>query len=178
MQRINLKDVLGRAVSGPYGDLVTRRTGQAVRSEIEEMLDDRDTEVAVIDFGTVRCLDLSCADEIVGKLLLQYGSARYFLLVGVDDGHRDALQPVLERHQLAVVAEDRSGTQRLLGSIPDRARDAFDVLTTSGCGGAAADEIAQRLAVPPEAATAALQELCARRLVREGANGFQPLHCA
>ncbi len=39
MQRIDLKDVLSRAVSGPYGDLVTRRTGQAVRSEIEEMLD-------------------------------------------------------------------------------------------------------------------------------------------
>lgn len=176
MTTIDLKDVLHRTLPGVRGDLVTRRTGQVVRTRIEKMLEDVDGDVAVIDFSTVRCLDFSCADEIIGKLLLQYGHARYFLLVGVDDGHRDALEPVLERHRLAVVAEDRSGRPRLLGTIDEPARDVFDVLAAAGM--AAAAEVAERLAVPPETATAALEELCARGLVREGTNGFHPLRCA
>ena len=177
MRRIDLKDVLQRTVSTLYGDLVTRRTGQAVRYGIELLLDDVDGgQLAVIDFGTVRCLDISCADEIVGKLLLQHGQVRYFLLVGLDDSHRDAIEPVLERHGLAVVAEDRAGSPYVLGVIPEAARDAFRVLAAAGR--AAADEVAERLAVPVGDARAALQELTARRLVREEGAVYQPLRCA
>ncbi|MEJ2237442.1 MAG: hypothetical protein P8X82_04015, partial [Gemmatimonadales bacterium] len=60
----------------------------------------------VIDFGAVGCLDISCADEIVGKLLLDHGQVRYFLLRGVTEAHCEAINWVLERHGLAVVAED------------------------------------------------------------------------
>ncbi|MDH3568711.1 MAG: STAS-like domain-containing protein, partial [Gemmatimonadota bacterium] len=81
MQLIDLKAILQHTVSSAYGDLVTRPTGKAVRDGIEAALDDLDTEsVAVIDFSTVRLLDYSCADEIVGKLLLERGGARVFLL--------------------------------------------------------------------------------------------------
>jgi hypothetical protein len=53
MQRIDLKAILQRTVSGLYGDLVTRPTGQAVRGGVEEVLADLDGEqVAVIDFST------------------------------------------------------------------------------------------------------------------------------
>lgn len=176
MRWIDLKDVLRRTVSGVYGDLVTRRTGKAVRTGIEAMLDDPETDIAVIDFSTVRCLDISCADEIVGKLLLQYGGARYFLLVGVDESHRDAIQPVLERHHLAVVAEDRAGTPQLLGTIPESARQAFSVLTDRGV--AAPAEVAERLAITPDVAREALEELRARRLVQEGDGGYRPVQCA
>jgi len=124
MTRIDLKDVLSRTVNTVYGDLVTRRTGEAVRFGIEAMLQDAD-ETTVIDFGTVRLMDMSCADEIIGKLLLRQGTGRYFLLVGVHAAHEDALQPVLERHRLAVVAQDRTGALKLLGSLPEEARRAF-----------------------------------------------------
>ena len=177
MRRIDLKDILQRTVSSFYGDLVTRRTGQAVRGGIEPLLDDADgSQLAVIDFSTVRCLDISCAGEIVGKLLLQYGSVRYFLLIGLDESRRDAIEPVLERHQLAVVAQDRAGSLQLLGVIPDAARDAFRVLAAAGR--AAADEVAERLAVPVGDARAALQELTVRRLVREEGAVYRPLRSA
>ena len=38
MLRINLRDILQRTVSAMYGDLVTRPTGRAVRSGIEQEL--------------------------------------------------------------------------------------------------------------------------------------------
>jgi hypothetical protein len=177
MTRIDLRDVLTRAVSGMYGDLVTRRTGQAVRDEIEQLLRDADGEqVAVIDFGTVRVLDMSCADEIVGKLLLKSDRARYFALVNLHDGHLDAIEPVLERHGLAVVAQTADGTVRVLGTLPDVARRAFGSLLTDGP--APTDEIARRLALTVDAARAAVDELLRLRLVLPEAGGYQPLRCA
>jgi len=175
MTRIDLKDVLSRTVNTVYGDLVTRRTGEAVRFGIEAMLQDAD-ETTVIDFGTVRLMDMSCADEIIGKLLLRQGNGRYFLLVGVHAAHEDALQPVLERHRLAVVAEDRTGTLKLLGSLPDDARRAFGVLADSGP--ALPDEVAARLALPADAARHALEMLCEHRVVREAGGHYQALRCA
>jgi len=175
MTRIDLRDVLSRTVNTVYGDLVTRRTGEAVRFGIEAMLDEND-ETTVIDFGTVRLMDISCADEIVGKLLLQRGTGRYFLLTGVHAAHEDALQPVLERHRLAVVAEDRMGTLKLLGSLPELARRAFGVLADSGP--AEPDEVAARLALPPDEARDALETLCQHRVVRETGGHYQALRCA
>jgi hypothetical protein len=119
VRAINLRDVLQRTVSDLYGDLVTRRTGAAVRGGIERELAEADGEPAFIDFGTVRCLDLSCADEIVAKLVLQYGSWR-FLFRGVTPSQRDALEPVLERHGLAVaLVAEGTGLLELIG--PDDA---------------------------------------------------------
>jgi len=175
MTRIDLKDVLARTVNTVYGDLVTRRTGEAVRSGIEAMLPD-DDETAIIDFGTVRLMDISCADEIVGKLLLQQGAARYFLLAGVHAAHEDALEPVLERHHLAVVAQDRTGALKLLGSLPEHARAAFRLLADSGP--AELDDIATRLDLPPEEARCALETLRRHRVVRETGGHYRALRCA
>jgi hypothetical protein len=171
MAWIDLKDVLRRTVSGLYGDLVTRRTGQAVRDGIEQMLPTLDNDVAVIDFSTVRLIDISCADEIVGRLLLDHGRARYFLLVGLDPSHVDAIEPVLERHELAVVAQDRAGTVQVLGRLPDQARRAFTLLADSGP--AVPAEIAEKLALSPDAAREALEVLRERRVVRELAGHYQ-----
>src|SRR5262245_29916960 len=100
MRAINLRDILQQTVSDLYGDLVTRRTGAAVRGGIERELAGS-PEPAVIDFGAVRLLDLSCADEIVAKLVVQYGNWR-FLFRGLTPSQRDSLEPVLERQGLAV----------------------------------------------------------------------------
>lgn len=163
MRRIDLTDLLRRTVADGYGDLVTRRTGQAVRQAIEQVLaQDGDDQPAAIDFATVRCLDLSCADEIVGHLLREQGSARRFVLLNVAPGHREALEFVLERHQLAVLVRDAAGALDVVGSLPETARRAFEVLAQTGA--AAADEIARRLGLPADAARAALDELCRRQL--------------
>ncbi len=165
MRRIDLKTILQHTVSSLYGDLVTRPTGQKVRNGVERELASLDGEqVVVIDFGTVRCLDISCADEIVGRILLDHGHARTIVLQGVDTSHCDAIEQVLERHQIAVVARDRTGRIRVLGPVQETARRAFGELTRRGA--AAPEELAARLEVSPDVARRALAELLARRLVR------------
>ncbi len=174
MQRIDLKAILQRTVSGVYGDLVTRPTGQAVRTGIEQILDDLEREqIAVIDFSTVRCLDISCADEIVGKLLVHCGHGRNFLLYGVTASHCEAIEQVLQQHQMAVVARDRDGRVQLLGPVAETARQVFGVL--SKAGPAAPGEIAEHLAVSMDAAHEALDELLAQHLVQQSEDQYVAL---
>jgi len=170
VQSIDLKVVLHRTVSGGYGDLVTRRTGHAVRYGVEEHLGETDAkQVAVIDFSHVRCLEFSCADEIVGKLLLTHGRGRHFLLRGVSRGQQDAIEPVLERYGLAVVAEDRSGSLRVLGRVSEGARRAFELMTQHG--GAAVEDMIGQLELSHAAAREAIDELIERRLALCHATG-------
>ena len=167
MSSIDLKVVLQRTVSRGYGDLVTRRTGQAVRFGVEEHLaDDDENDVAVIDFSGVRCLDFSCADEIVGKLLLAYGRARYFLLRGVSEGQVIAIEQILERYGLAVVSEDRNGRMRVLGAVSEPVRKTFHLLAESGDAGI--DDVVGLLHVSQEVAREALNELVQLRLAMTG----------
>jgi hypothetical protein len=171
MRRIDLREVLRQTVADGYGDLVTRRTGRAGRGAIERALAELDHEsVALIDFGTVRCLDLSCADEIVGGLLREQGQARYFILLNLDDAQREAIEFVLEGHGLTAVMRDRSGTLGVLGHLPEPARQAFRVLAEAGAAGV--DEVARRLDLSLEAARQALEELHQRRLVLSSAGAY------
>ncbi len=174
MRRIDLKAVLERTVSGVYGDLVTRPTGKAVRTGVVEQLADADGDVVVaIDFSTVRILDISCADEIVGKLLIEYGEALCFVLLGVTDAQCHAIEQVLERHQLAVVARDREGCVQVLGPVAESARVAFSVLRESGPVGA--DELASQLSWTVDTTRQALDELLMLRLVQVSANRYATL---
>lgn len=176
MTRIDLHTIL-QTVGRGYGDLVTRRTGQAVRDGIEPLLADHPPgDLAVVDFSTVRLLDLSCADEIVGKLLLRHGHAQYFVLIGLHDHHLESIEPVLERHRLAVVAQDRTGQVRLLGRVPDHASRVFALLVELGA--ASVEVVAARLDLGREAARTALDELATRRLVRPDGNAYRPVMSA
>ena len=171
MQRIDLKALLQRTVSESNGDLVTRRTGQRVRVAIEQLLAAQsDGNVAGLDFGTVRCLDLSCADEIVGRLLREHGDAR-FVLLNVTEAQRDAIEFVLERHRLAVVVQDAGGALDVLGAVPEPARDVFGLLVAGGA--LAPDEVARRLGLTGEAVRAALDTLRERHLVQDTAGAYR-----
>ena len=136
IQHIDVHAVLQESVSGVYADLVTRPTGRVVRERIERAMataQDRVT-VARIDFTGVGCIDYSCADEIVAKLLRDRRAV--VVLSGISDGHREAIEPVLAGHGLAALIERRDG------------------------GGAGELEALGA----PEAAAALLQDLVARRL--------------
>ena len=171
MRRIDLKAVLERTLSRLSGDLVTRPTGKAVRGGvIEQMAGFEQEAVVAIDFSTVRILDISCADEIVGKLLMDHGTATYFVLHGVSIAHCDSIEQVLERHQLAVVARTRDGGVQVLGPLADTARRAFRVISDSGSTDS--KQLASKLACPVDTAQRALDELTNRRLVQLSADGY------
>ncbi len=112
INHIDVSSVLRRTVCDLYSNLVTRPTGAAVRTEIENLLAAwRGPSLTVIDFSHVNLLDFSCADEVVAKLLLRFeGGAppqdAYFLLRGVREDHLDAIEAALERYQLALVMQD------------------------------------------------------------------------
>lgn len=169
LRHIDLKTILQRTVNGVYGDLVTRPTGKKVRGGIEAVLAALpDEEVAIMDFTTVRCLDISCADEIVGKLLATHGRNRSFVLQGVSDAHCEAIEQVLERHQLAVLARDRTGRVQILGPLPEETRRVLHTLI--GRGAAEAEQLAGDAALPLETVVQALRTLVERRLA-VAANG-------
>ena len=142
INHIDVSSMLRKSVCELYSNLVTRPTGAAVRSEIEQELDRiGDRALTVIDFSHVGLLDFSCADEIVAKLLRD----RFAVLVlsGITDGHREAIEPVLSGHGLAALIERADGTLESLGA--------------AAAAAALLDElVARRLAAPLPGGTYAL----------------------
>ncbi len=176
---ISVSSVLRKTVCDLYTNLVTRPTGVAVRQAIEAALAELpEPNVTVIDFAHVKMLDFSCADEVVGKLLDFYQNAeaqpqRYFLIRGAHDGHLEAIEAVLERYNLAVIVQDESGSLRLVGTLEDGARRAWQVVKTEGrCGPL---EVGRALGAPADAALHLLDDLSARRLVMRRDDGYVSL---
>jgi hypothetical protein len=135
---IDLSSVLRRTVCELYSNLVTRPTGAAVRGEIELQLTEmRHRTLTVIDFANVGLLDFSCADEVVAKLLLRYGAddapgEAYFLFRGLSESHLDAIESVLERHNLALVLQRADGGAELHGTLTQKERQAWRALYDRG----------------------------------------------
>ena len=105
---IDVGDILRQTVSQTYSNLVTRPTGAAVRTYIEEqILRDESCAVAVIDFTHVGMMDFSCADEIVAKLVLRTEERPPKLIFsGLSEAHVEAIDAVLERHGMALVSHE------------------------------------------------------------------------
>ncbi len=129
IQHIDVHAVLQESVSGVYADLVTRPTGRVVRERIERVMAavEADVTIARIDFTGVGCIDYSCADEIVAKLLR--GRPAVLVLTGISEGHREAIEPVLAGHHLAVLIERRDGTLDPVGA-PEAAAALLEELVT------------------------------------------------
>ena len=175
MVQISLRRVLQEAVAAPYRHLVTRATGAAVRGRIEAVLADADWTITLLDFSGVDCLDLSCADEIVAKLLLAAASRdRVVILAGVQEEQRDALEHVLVHHRLAVAATfSGTGLADVLGWTSSDAREAFGSLRADGPANAA--RLAARLDWPLERAETALEDLERHRIARATDGVFHPV---
>src|SRR5207247_1236343 len=81
---------------------------RVVRERIERAIAAGDVAVARMDFTGVGCIDYSCADEIVAKLLR--GRPAVVVLSGISDAHREAIEPVLAGHGLAALIEGPVGS--------------------------------------------------------------------
>lgn len=182
---LDLRIALKRAECNLYSNLVTRATGRAVRGQLESMLSEmQGHRFAVLDFTHVGVLDFSCADEIVAKLLLRFGAglpanveapveASYFMFRGLGESHLEALEPVLERHGLALVAEAADGSTRLIGMVDAEEHSVWQLVLASGGGAVSAiASFADDLRIDLHARLTALAR---RRLVIQTAAGFHPL---
>jgi hypothetical protein len=172
---IDVGTVLRATVCDLYSNLVTRPTGAAVRTAIEQqVLEIGSPVVTTIDFSQVGLLDFSCADEIVAKLLLRYSRVDgpingYLLFRGIRESHLDPIETVLERHGLALVAWLDSGAT-LLGSVTSDERDCWQVVYETGP--VWTETVAGTLNVPLATATERLHHLARRRLLMQREDGF------
>jgi hypothetical protein len=174
---IDVSMVLRRRVCELYSDLVTRRTGAAVRAAIESQLQGSGNRTLVVmDFTKVGLLDFSCADEVVAKLLIRYCAEdtstqeRYFLFRGLDE-HLDSIEQVLEHHGLALVAEDHEELTRLVGVVEESERLAWEALRDGPqpC----TDRVAEELQIPATEASRLLEQLHRRRLCIRLEDGYR-----
>jgi len=169
---IRLDELLRESVATATRDLVTRPTGAAVRHRIRAAMAAAPHPTARLDFSEVGLLDFSCADEIVAQLLREPDD-HYVVLWELDEAHAEAVDHVLARQQLAVVAVVRGAGPVLLGAVSPELTQAFRAVVEGGGGDAS--RLARRLAWTPERAADALQSLALRRLVMAAQGTFSPL---
>jgi hypothetical protein len=175
IETIRIGRLLREAVSAPYRNLVTRPTGAAVRSRIEATLARSNCGTALLDFSEIELVDLSCADEVVAKLLLAVDRAGCcFVLQGLREDHHEAIDHVLSHHRLAVAAVPPGGCEfRLLGWVPPDAREVFACICDRGA--LTADDVSRVLGWPEVRSREALRQLALRRLVRTAGELYHPL---
>jgi hypothetical protein len=99
--------------------------------------------VSLVDLSDVSILDYSCADEVVAKLLLRYLPTdrprnAFFVFRGVQVRHREPMETVLHRQDLAAVAQAEDGRFDLLGARTPGEERAWDLLEEAGSLPAAA----------------------------------------
>lgn len=179
INHIDVSSVLRASVSEFYTNLVTRPTGVAVRSQIELQLDQLgERALTVLDFSHVGLMDLSCADEIVAKLLLHYVEAEqnnrevYFVFRGINESHRYAIETVLERHGLALVSQLSDGEAVLVGTADGIERRIWEAICKLGA--AKPDDLASETGMCPEDTANALHTLWKRRLLMREDSAYTP----
>ena len=175
----DLSSLVQRSVASLYSHLVTRPTGRALRLGIESQIGEIGSVcLSVLDFTQVVVLDYSCADEAVAKLIQRYQKEDrpadvYFVARGLGEQHRDPIDEVLMRHDLALVAEVE-GEYTLLGRIDAQELEAWQALQHVRLG--AADDVARHIATADIDVEPALRRLAARRVVlRRGAHDYSAL---
>jgi hypothetical protein len=174
IQTIRIGNLLREAVAAPYRNLVTRPTGAAVRSRIEQALANSSCLTALLDFSDIELVDLSCADEVVAKLLLAGRNAYFFVLQGLREDQREAIDHVLTHHRLAVAAVPLGpGELRLLGWVPSDAREAFACICHRGPLGV--PDLARALGWLESRSREALHNLASHRLVRPVGELYYPV---
>ncbi len=182
MTHIDVHSALQETLQAPYHDLVTRRTGAAVRTFVEHQLAGlADGSVAYLDFSRIGVLDRSCADEFVAKLMLPSDGDRpvrhgYVVLHGVSEWHLETIESVLTAHGLALVVQIAEGSAHLVGSVTDIERTLWELVMRGG--GADVDGLAHAAGLAAQEALATLESLAERRLLRRDQDAFIPLGTA
>jgi hypothetical protein len=168
-----------RSVTSLFSNLVTRPTGRAIRMGVESQIAElaatgTPARLSVLDFSQVRILDYSCADEIVAKLLLRYQEPGrpaevFFVVRELQEHHFEAVETVLERHGLLVVAEDDHGAFHLLGTADPLLHDGWAALLR--LGRARPEDLARAAGVPAGEAGRVLDTFCLQRVALRDPDG-------
>lgn len=133
MPKYDLYKILKEELKNGSSDLVTRPSGQVIRSRIERDIEkEKDGEVIALDFSKIGIIDYSCADEVVAKLISrllsgEYGD-RYIVLTGLNENQKENIEVALERKDLAVMAGVSNGKNMLIGSLNNYLKETLNLI--------------------------------------------------
>jgi hypothetical protein len=103
---------------------------------MEAMLQTPEYSVTPLDFSHISFMDVSCADEMLHKLLLRLRSGelgnRYVYIEGANISLRETIKAVLQLRELAGLLKEGDGVV-LLGVLKRPMREALDVLLEFKC---------------------------------------------
>lgn len=129
----NLYRLLKEELKNGSSDLVTRHSGQVIRSRVERDIEkEKDWEVIALDFSRIGIIDYSCADEVVAKLVSrllsgEYGD-KYIVLAGLNENQKENIEVALERKELAVIAKMKDSRGILLGSLNNYLKETLNLV--------------------------------------------------
>ena len=126
--------------AGEQGILSGRPRGAELLEELMEYLLSGPTDSATpLDFSRVSFMDVSCADEMLNKLLLRLTSGeighRYVYIAGANISVRETIAAVLQLRELAALYKDGDHGDRVevLGVLKTPMREVLDVLLAHKC---------------------------------------------
>lgn len=169
MKRYDLYIFLKEELGNGSRDLVTRPSGEKIRRRIErDLAAEPEGAVVGLDFSKIGIIDYSCADEIIAKLVSrlvsgEYGE-RYIMLTGLNENQRENIEVALERKDLAVMAEMRTGEIVLLGNLNNYLKDTLDFVAKKRK--ATSKELAEARKIEMNTSGTRLLNLYKKRLVR------------
>ena len=129
------------------GILSSRELGEKLLDELTSHLRETEPDSSTpLNFSKIQFIDISAADEFLGKLLMRIASGelgtRYLFIQGANDSIRETFEAVLKLRDLAALCVE--GDARLiLGVLKTPMREALDVMLQARHGTSA--ELAQRL---------------------------------
>ena len=97
----------------------------------------------------------------------------YVLVRGVRDDHLEALDAVMQRYDLAVIAEGDDGAWRVVGPLDDGMRRVLDAVHR--CGRVIKSDLVKAVDTPSCDVEASLNGLLARRLVMRDDDAYVSL---
>jgi len=164
----NLYKILKDEIGNGSIDLVTRQSGGLIRKKIEDdIMKEQEGSVIALDFTEIGIMDYSCADEIVAKLVSrllsnEYGE-KYILLKGLNENQKENIEVALDRKELAVMAEMRSGEKTLMGSLNNYLRETLQHIIMNGK--IAARDLSEAMGLESNTSGTRLLNLHKKRLV-------------
>jgi hypothetical protein len=165
----NLYKLLKEELRNGSKDIVTRQSGQVIRSRIEKDIEkEKNGAVIALDFSNIGIIDYSCADEVVTKLISrllsgEYGD-KYIILTGLNENQKENIEVALERKELSAIAEMGNGKRILLGSLNNYLKETLNFIIKKDK--ITAGDLSESLKLPANTSGTRLLNLYKKRLVK------------
>jgi len=125
------------AVGAPKKDLlIMREIGEKTKEAICRRISRLEpNSVLEMDFSSIRFMDVSCADEIVVKVLARLEAGefpdRFIILSRINAQHRENIETALEVAKKAVIVKENKGWS-LMGELVNSYREALSTIMELG----------------------------------------------